>query len=54
MHFTSATEKSSGKQQQGISVTILYDNYVFTEVLKSDWGFSCIVKGMEKTILFDT
>ncbi len=54
MRFTLATEKSSGKQKQEISITILYDNYVFTEGLKSDWGFSCILTGMEKTILFDT
>ena len=52
--FTTATEKSSNKQQQDISITILYDNYVFTEGLKSDWGFSCILKGTEKTVLFDT
>jgi len=54
MRFIAATEKSSGKQKQQISITILYDNYVFTEGLKSDWGFSCLLTGMEKTILFDT
>ena len=52
--FTSATEASSTQQRQDISVTILYDNYVFAEGLRSDWGFSCILKGTEKTILFDT
>jgi 7,8-dihydropterin-6-yl-methyl-4-(beta-D-ribofuranosyl)aminobenzene 5'-phosphate synthase len=40
-----------GKQ---IEITILYDNYPFGEGLKTDWGFSCIIKGTEKTILFDT
>lgn len=54
MRFTLATEKSPGKQKQEISITILYDNYVFTEGLKSNWGFSCLLTGMEKTILFDT
>jgi 7,8-dihydropterin-6-yl-methyl-4-(beta-D-ribofuranosyl)aminobenzene 5'-phosphate synthase len=54
VYFTSATEKSSGEQKQQISITILYDNYVFTEGLRSDWGFSCLVTGTEKTILFDT
>jgi 7,8-dihydropterin-6-yl-methyl-4-(beta-D-ribofuranosyl)aminobenzene 5'-phosphate synthase len=49
-----ATEKSSSKQKQQISISILYDNYVFTEGLKSDWGFSCLLTGTEKTILFDT
>lgn len=37
-----------------ITITILYDNYPFAEGLKTDWGFSCIIKGIEKTILFDT
>ena len=54
MRFTAATEKSSDKQQQDITITILYDNYVFTEGLRTDWGFSCILKGTEKTVLFDT
>lgn len=37
-----------------IKFTILYDNYVFTEGTKADWGFSCLIEGTEKTILFDT
>jgi 7,8-dihydropterin-6-yl-methyl-4-(beta-D-ribofuranosyl)aminobenzene 5'-phosphate synthase len=52
--FTSAKDKPSSKQKQDVSITILYDNYVFTEGLKSDWGFSCLLTGTEKTILFDT
>jgi len=34
--------------------TILYDNYLYKEGTKPDWGFSCLIEGMEKTILFDT
>ena len=37
-----------------IKMTILYDNYIFTEGTKSDWGFACLIEGTEKTILFDT
>jgi 7,8-dihydropterin-6-yl-methyl-4-(beta-D-ribofuranosyl)aminobenzene 5'-phosphate synthase len=37
-----------------VTITILYDNYPFGEGLKTDWGFSCIIEGTEKTILFDT
>lgn len=37
-----------------ITITILYDNYIFTEGTQTDWGFSCLIKGTEKTILFDT
>jgi 7,8-dihydropterin-6-yl-methyl-4-(beta-D-ribofuranosyl)aminobenzene 5'-phosphate synthase len=36
-----------------IKVTILYDNYIYTEGTKSDWGYSCLIEGTEKTILFD-
>lgn len=51
---TIGTEKPSSKENEHITVTILYDNYVFTKGLRSDWGFSCILKGAEKNILFDT
>jgi len=36
------------------AVTILYDNNRFDPHLKAAWGFSCLVRGLEKTILFDT
>ena len=35
-------------------MTIVYDNHSFKENLEKDWGFSCFVKGLEKSILFDT
>jgi 7,8-dihydropterin-6-yl-methyl-4-(beta-D-ribofuranosyl)aminobenzene 5'-phosphate synthase len=34
--------------------TVLYDNYLHREGTKADWGFSCLIEGTEKTILFDT
>lgn len=40
--------------EESITATILYDNYLFTEGLKTDWGFACFIEGTEKTILFDT
>lgn len=52
--FAAADENLPGKQKQGIGITILYDNYIFAKELKTDWGFSCLLTGMEKTILFDT
>ncbi|TFG80889.1 MAG: MBL fold metallo-hydrolase [Chrysiogenales bacterium] len=36
-----------------IRVTILYDNYAALEGVQTHWGFSCLVQGVEKTILFD-
>ena len=35
-------------------MTIVYDNNRFDPRLKTAWGFSCVVRGLEKTILFDT
>lgn len=40
--------------EASIKITILYDNYIFTEGTQADWGFSCLIEGTEKTILFDT
>lgn len=37
-----------------VKFTILYNNYFFKEGTKADWGFSCLIEGTEKTILFDT
>jgi len=45
---------SYGPEENPISITILYDNYIFSQGLQTDWGFSCIIEGKEKTILFDT
>ena len=35
-------------------LTVLYDNYPFNESLKNEWGFSCLVEGFGKVVLFDT
>jgi len=36
------------------SITVIFDNYPYKEGLKTAWGFSCLIRGIEKTILFDT
>ncbi|HSN53450.1 MAG TPA: MBL fold metallo-hydrolase, partial [Candidatus Sulfomarinibacteraceae bacterium] len=36
------------------TVTILYDNTASAPGTEADWGFACLVEGLEKTILFDT
>jgi 7,8-dihydropterin-6-yl-methyl-4-(beta-D-ribofuranosyl)aminobenzene 5'-phosphate synthase len=41
-------------EKDPVKFTILYDNYLYKEGTKSDWGFSCLIEGIEKTILFDT
>jgi len=40
--------------ERTLRFTILYDNYLHQEKTMADWGFSCLIEGTEKTILFDT
>lgn len=40
-------------QVQPKDITILYDNRPYDSACLMDWGFSCFIKGFEKTILFD-
>jgi 7,8-dihydropterin-6-yl-methyl-4-(beta-D-ribofuranosyl)aminobenzene 5'-phosphate synthase len=42
------------KNTKPIQMIIVYDNNSFNEKLEKDWGFSCFIKGLEKSILFDT
>lgn len=37
-----------------ITLTILYDNYKYADGFKNSWGFSCLIEGLDQTILFDT
>jgi 7,8-dihydropterin-6-yl-methyl-4-(beta-D-ribofuranosyl)aminobenzene 5'-phosphate synthase len=47
-------EKFTLKALKNLSITVVYDNNPYKQGLKTAWGFSCIIKGTEKTILFDT
>lgn len=38
----------------GILITVLYNNIPQDARLTPAWGMSCLIEGMEKTILFDT
>ena len=42
------------KGKQSIQMTVVYDNNPYDESLELDWGFSCFIEGLEKSILFDT
>ena len=37
-----------------ITLTVLYDNYLYQEGFMNSWGFSCLIEGAGKTILFDS
>jgi 7,8-dihydropterin-6-yl-methyl-4-(beta-D-ribofuranosyl)aminobenzene 5'-phosphate synthase len=41
-------------EPQAVGMTVLYDNFIAVEGTRSAWGFSCLIEGTEKTILFDT
>ena len=40
-------------QSKDLILTIVYDNNPYDRRLATRWGFSCYIKGLEKTILFD-
>jgi len=47
-------ENNSTTRVSNVSISIVYDNNPYKEGLSTAWGFSCVIKGTEKTILFDT
>ena len=44
----------SNAQDKDLSITVIYDNNPYKAGLETGWGFSCVLRGTEKTILFDT
>jgi 7,8-dihydropterin-6-yl-methyl-4-(beta-D-ribofuranosyl)aminobenzene 5'-phosphate synthase len=48
------SSEQSGLCKGELTATILYDNYPGPKELNAQWGFSCVIRGPEKTILFDT
>jgi 7,8-dihydropterin-6-yl-methyl-4-(beta-D-ribofuranosyl)aminobenzene 5'-phosphate synthase len=36
-----------------VTVRVIYDNYARVDSLTADWGYSVVIEGLEKTILFD-
>jgi len=49
-----AEEKTSTTAVKDLSITVSYDNNSYKGGLTTAWGFSCVIRGTEKTILFDT
>ena len=50
----SARGKEKMLSASDISIVVVFDNYPHRKDLKTSWGFACVVRGAEKTILFDT
>jgi len=49
-----AEENTPTTTAKDLSITVSYDNNPYKERLTAAWGFSCVIRGTEKTILFDT
>lgn len=52
--LTAASSGEAPDGAAGIRVTILYDNTIAVDGTKPDWGFSALIEGGTRTILFDT
>lgn len=53
--FTLGVALPSGAEAQADPVIkVIYNNIVDDEKFEGRWGFSCVIEGLEKTILFDT
>jgi 7,8-dihydropterin-6-yl-methyl-4-(beta-D-ribofuranosyl)aminobenzene 5'-phosphate synthase len=37
-----------------VTIRVIYDNYIKIDGFKSDWGYSILIEGLDKEILFDT
>jgi len=52
--ITRVAKSDLSRDPNQIKITIIYDNYSCNKNLETAWGFSCLIEGLEKTILFDT
>ena len=51
--LAAAVNLAATKPGSKLKLTILYDNYQFDKAFMNSWGFSCLIEGLDKTILFD-
>ena len=49
-----AEENTPVAAAKNLNITVCYDNNPYKEKLITAWGFSCVIRGTEKIILFDT
>ena len=52
--FIALAAAAAGELGGDLTITVIYDNNPFDERLETKWGFACLIRGTEKTILFDT
>ncbi|MEA3373130.1 MAG: MBL fold metallo-hydrolase [Campylobacterota bacterium] len=46
--------EKKGEKMDSPIITVVFDNNPYKKGLETGWGFSCLIEGMEKTVLFDT
>ena len=44
----------SADSDDGLGISVVYNNIAFSDEMELDWGFSCVVRSSDRTILFDT
>ena len=42
------------KNDKDVVIKVVYNNIVDDDACRGEWGFGCVIEGMEKKILFDT
>ena len=45
---------AQGGEGRDVEITVVFDNYPSDARLQTSWGFACVIRGLEKTVLFDT
>lgn len=44
----------SAYSDDGLRISVVYNNVAFSDEMELDWGFSCVVRSPARAILFDT
>ncbi|MBN2391564.1 MAG: MBL fold metallo-hydrolase [Anaerolineae bacterium] len=52
--FTATPNTQPMETRTVLTITVVYDNVANDARLQTDWGFACLVEGLEQPILFDT
>jgi 7,8-dihydropterin-6-yl-methyl-4-(beta-D-ribofuranosyl)aminobenzene 5'-phosphate synthase len=39
---------------EALKLTVIYDNWSYAPGIATDWGFACLVEGLQQTLLFDS
>lgn len=54
MGQTAATHLATVPEEISAELVIVYDNNPFDSRLQTDWGFSCLIRLAQRSVLFDT